>query len=788
MAIVPGYEYDIFVSYRQNDNRSGWVTEFAKNLTEELAATLKEPVSVYFDSNPHDGLLEIHQVGKSLESKLKCLIFIPILSQTYCDPKSFAWQNEFLAFSKFVGTDVFGKDIRLNNGNVISRILPIKIHDLDATDKATVETEIGGPLRAIEFIYREPGVNRPLTPADNKNDNQNKTDYRNQINKVANAVKELIQALQSPAAVPKRETNQQEEVPRRLKKKIMFASICLMGAAIVLFALYYLPFFNNPLRETDRSIAVIPFENMNHDPEQDYFSSGIAEDILDQLVKISDLQVKSRTSTLQYKGTTKSIPSIGKELGVANIVEGSVRRVGERVRIVVQLIDAKRDVHLWSETYDRELKDVLSLQSEIAIEIAKKLQAQLSSSEKDKLSQEPTKDVSAYDFYLKARDQINRVSFSKDQYLAVMDLVNKAIALDPSFSKAYALRAALWFQLSGTGLPQRMWEDSVFANTAKSISLDSLSSDGYIVQSRVQRFLGDLQGSHMSIEAAYRLNPKDAEVQTAYGYELLAQKDPRGADMIVRSVERSFSTRQTEYYEALAWPLALTGDYTGVEKMLKEAIKLNPHSDANYYFLGNIYRIAGQYEKSLEIGMEELRNNPKDQGAVDNIAWAYFLMEDYTKAAEYWSKYKEIEAGFDDNGQTVPFRHRLAMALLKLHENQRALELLAEDEKIQTEMLNKTRSVGTWGNKGSVYYDLAVDQALLRKDQNAIKALDSAFKYGFRIPTYYGGDPAFESIKSQPEFQKVQSRYDSWLEFQKTAFTAAINRAQAGKELQEFNK
>ena len=154
-SIVPTFEYDIFISYRHNDNKSGWVTEFVKALQEELAATIKEPVSVYFDSNPHDGLLETHNVNKSLEGKLKCIIFIPILSQTYCDPKSFAWQHEFCVFNRManegsagesplwagqakgMGLGGVGRDIKLSNGNVASRILPIKIHDLDAEDKAT---------------------------------------------------------------------------------------------------------------------------------------------------------------------------------------------------------------------------------------------------------------------------------------------------------------------------------------------------------------------------------------------------------------------------------------------------------------------------------------------------------------------------------------------------------------------------------------------------------------------------------------------------------------------------
>src|SRR3981189_163101 len=159
-ALLPGHEYDIFISYRHNDNRSGWVTEFIKNLQEELSATIKEPVSVYFDINPNDGLLETHNVDKSLEGKLKCLIFIPDLSQTYCDSKSFAWEHELLSFNRLAKTDSLGREISLVNGNVASRILPVRTHDLDADDKSAFEAEVGSVLRCIDFIFRAPGVNR----------------------------------------------------------------------------------------------------------------------------------------------------------------------------------------------------------------------------------------------------------------------------------------------------------------------------------------------------------------------------------------------------------------------------------------------------------------------------------------------------------------------------------------------------------------------------------------------------------------------------------------------------
>src|ERR1035437_7002964 len=154
-SIIPGYEYDIFSSYRQKDNKGDmWVSEFVEALKSELESTFKEEISVYFDINPHDGLLDTHDVNASLKEKLKCLIFIPIISRTYCDPKSFAWEHEFKAFIKQATGDQFGLKVKLPGGNVASRVLPIQIHDLDTEDKALLENELGRTLRAVEFIDR----------------------------------------------------------------------------------------------------------------------------------------------------------------------------------------------------------------------------------------------------------------------------------------------------------------------------------------------------------------------------------------------------------------------------------------------------------------------------------------------------------------------------------------------------------------------------------------------------------------------------------------------------------
>ncbi|HUX59610.1 MAG TPA: hypothetical protein VMV77_21750 [Bacteroidales bacterium] len=199
-SILPDYEYDIFISYRQKDNKGDkWVNKFVDSLKAELEATFKEDISIYFDENPHDRLQETHDVDKSLEGKLKCLIFIPILSQTYCDLNSYAWQYEYLTFNRFANNDHFGKNIKLRNGNYASRILPIRIHELEQEDLKLFEKESGSVLRAMDFVFKTAsGVNRPLqSKEDRPNDNLNRTLYRDQINKVANSIKEIILTLKS---------------------------------------------------------------------------------------------------------------------------------------------------------------------------------------------------------------------------------------------------------------------------------------------------------------------------------------------------------------------------------------------------------------------------------------------------------------------------------------------------------------------------------------------------------------------------------------------------------------
>ena len=196
-SILPGYDCDIHISFRYNDNKyDGWITEFVEKLNQELSATLKDKLSIFFDKNPEDKREKFQQEDGSYSNKIKSLIFIPVISQTYCDVNSPVWLNEFRVFQQEIKNDSVGANLTLPNGNRVSRVIPAKIHDIDTEDLRLLESELSGSMRSIDFIFREDGVNRPLRPMDDeKSANPLRPMYRNQINKLANAIKEIITGI-----------------------------------------------------------------------------------------------------------------------------------------------------------------------------------------------------------------------------------------------------------------------------------------------------------------------------------------------------------------------------------------------------------------------------------------------------------------------------------------------------------------------------------------------------------------------------------------------------------------
>ena len=494
-------------------------------------------INVYFDINPHDGLLETHDVDASIKDKLKCLIFIPIISRTYCDPKSFAWEHEFKAFVEQASNDQFGLKVRLPNGNVANRVLPIRIYDLENTDIKLCESVLGGVVRGIEFIYKSAGVNRPLTPSDYPEKNQYKTFYRDQINKVANAIKENISGLKGEPmefeSEPK-EVNKitlPEEKTRYKTKKVLIYSLSLIIVLAVVFVLVKTNFLN---KEIEKSIAVLPFRNDSPEDSTQYFMDGVMEELLNRLQSVKSLRVLGRTSVEQYRGQDKSISEIAKELGVNYIVEGSGQKSGNSLRMRVQLIVARNERHLWGNSFEQEnldMREYFKAQSGFAEAIANELSAAMSPDEKKLIEKIHPINFEVYDNYLKGLYFLE--DLDKESLMKAVEYLNRAVEKDPSWAPLYTGLTMVWASIAQMGFETpEVAGPKIFENLNKALELDPDNSDSRLMSGEMA-FLAewDWEKSEKELLKALAINPNNAFARVIYAQLLSSLQRPGEALM-----------------------------------------------------------------------------------------------------------------------------------------------------------------------------------------------------------------------------------------------------------------
>src|SRR6266550_3387646 len=303
-----------------------------------------------------------------------------------------------------------------------------------------------------------------------------------------------------------------------------------------------------------KSIAVLPFENLSRDPENAFFTNGVQDEILSHLSKVADLRVISRTSVMQYKaGAQRNLREIGQQLGVAHVVEGSVQRAANKVRVIAQLIDARNDVHLWAQTYDRDLADVFAIQSDIAKGIADQLQAKLSPAEKSAIEQRPTTDVAAFELYSRAKDLILNVGFSAifaQNLRQGVELLNQALARDPSFFAAQCQLAYAHDTLYSLGVdhtPERRALAGAAVEAAFRLRPDAGEAHLARAQHLYRGYL-DYDRALAELEIARRTLPNDPRIFEFTGYIARRRgQHEEGLRNLQRAVEldpRNFSTLQ----------------------------------------------------------------------------------------------------------------------------------------------------------------------------------------------------------------------------------------------------
>jgi TolB-like protein/Tfp pilus assembly protein PilF len=537
-----------------------------------------------------------------------------------------------------------------------------------------------------------------------------------------------------------------------------------------------------------KAIAVLPFDNLSGDPEQEYFSDGITDDILNHLVKIADLSVKSRASTLQYKDRKIPIPQIGDELGVDVILEGSVRREGDQVRIVAQLIDVKTDSHLWSETFDRKLTSIFITQSEIAIEIAHLLQATLTEEEKNNINKEASDNITAYDYYLQARQLANEWEGDEQDLETIIRLYKQAIDLDPDFALGYyGIGWALYYG-KRRGSPPEIWIDSALALAGKAIGLDPSLPEGYILRSAIYgETLGNKSASDRDLLKAYELAPNNPDVLYSlsnYYYEK-GDYEP-GALMRVRSVELRYSRKDPEYFTFWGLVYEFIGEFEKAEVLFKQTIKLDPGQRVGNDYLANLYVYSmGKYKEAIEIYEEMYKGNENGQGINDRLGWANLLAGNLDSAEMHWSKYKAIERNYTDTSQYVPYRHRLAYVKWLKGEKEEAMSLFREQMELDMETMKGLRGFGAWNNK-SYFYDLGAVHAFLGNKEEAYMMLDSAAKYGLFGMVVITIDPLLDGIREEERFQMIFNKENELLDLRREAYNRIIQDYESRGHLQWF--
>ena len=610
-SLISGYQYDVFISYRQKDNKyDGWVTNFVENLRRELDATFKEDISIYFDANSHDGLHDTHDVEESLKEKLRCVIFIPVVSRTYCDPSSFAWRHELIPFLRFVENDTHGLKIKVANGNTASRILPIRIHQLEAEDIKLFEKETGSVLRPVDFIFKSTGVNRPLcADEDHPQDNLNKTYYRDQINKVANAISEIVTGLQHEHSIQTDITNEAtvtNSLERRRSRspvrwKWVVASVIALLLAGGLMWRYYAgsddEVTNTPEKQ---SIAVIPFKNLNETKENEVICNSLAEDILTHLSGLPGLKVPSRISSNAYRDSEKSAKTISNELGVRYILEGSVLANNNDLRITTRLIDAERDEIVWTKQFNRKLEDYFKVQGEVAQSVVSSLRPNLRGQEKELFPVDQF-NIKAYELY-----KIGLSNFGNAGSFPTLDNIipyfEEALKIDSTLYPVYVemANAYLRFSFFGRGASKEIYPKLKNAlDRCRALKPDYPKLYSALAATALH-FDFDKTSYNAYMEVAMRLDPNNPDVYYNQGMYYTINKEFDKAYESYNKAAELDPAGKPWYYYSKAFSHYIARDYEGAIRAFDESLAVDPQYNTALWGKGLTYIQLKEYDKSIE--------------------------------------------------------------------------------------------------------------------------------------------------------------------------------------------
>lgn len=460
----------------------------------------------------------------------------------------------------------------------------------------------------------------------------------------------------------------------------------------------------SPVKKT---IAVLPFVNMSADPENEYFSDGITEEILNALVKVEELQVTARTSSFMFKGKNDDIREIGKKLGVQHVLEGSVRKAGNRVRITSQLINTADGYHVWSETYSRNLKDIFEIQDEISSKIANTLREKLSNKQKkDQLIVAPTENIDAYNLYLKGIH--NLWKWTPEGSKKGIEYFSEALKLEPNFVLPYSSMAFAFAMLGAMGQMDSKTafkEAEFYAN--KALTLDNKSADAHISKSLVSIFKDwDLDTAKRHIEKAINLSPGSGPARHVYYLYFICKKDLENA-----------------------------------KEQIELAQKLDPFSLPINSSLGELYIYHQEYDKAVEQLDKTIELDPTFRAAIHTKGFAYLWMGDYKKSIQIFEEYRKM-VGDPLKGVTG-----LGAAYAFMGDNDKAMEYI----KILDQRVKRDKDVTLNGDYLLIYNAMGNFDKAFEHLEDGIKRGESIF--------FVRINPFFEKLREDKRYQELLNKY-----------------------------
>jgi TolB-like protein/Flp pilus assembly protein TadD len=544
----------------------------------------------------------------------------------------------------------------------------------------------------------------------------------------------------------------------------------------------------------DKSLAVLPFENFSDNKENAYFADGIQDDILTRLAKIGDLKVISRTSVMPYRGRTHNIRDIGKALGVTAILEGSVRRDRNRVKVNVQLINATNDEHIWAEDYEGDMTDVFKIQRDLADKIAYTLQAKLSLTEHECIERQPTKNPEAYDAYLKAREMEGRPDRLPEYLKAAEELYERAIKLDPVFALAYAKLSHLhaWRYHSDDPVAQRAeraraaalealrlqpelpeshhalgycfyWIDGDYDKALQEFAIAQRGlpndSETHLAIGAIERRQGKWPQSTANLEKAASLNPKDAWVLENLAFNYVALRDFERADKTfdraLAIAPQSQNARSSKAKLAVEWK----GDLAAVEKTLAEIPRTAPSEGMVTLMRVALFYMKRQFAEGLQF-LNQLPQESFKEGEGGPYSKSYWqgvfhrLLGDQTQARAAYQRARVLaEEAIRKSPQEAGRYVHLGIILAGLDEKEaaiaagkRAVELLPE---------SKDAFDGPQISAG-----LAQIYSLTGEKEEALRLLDHllATPNGATVPLLKL-DPIWDPLRDDPRFQALLQKH-----------------------------